>query len=444
MATDLGSIPFTIKPTQNGNSYSSASKPTLDTAQASLAQSQSLVDKYHAEDAAYKQAAQVANAPGTIAKKTVAGTVGTLLNGPVKALRSGAQAVGEMFGANFDPNQTYTDFSGTPQKTLQGEVYSGDKSVGQATGEFALDTASILPTAKIGGLGVKAAEKAPGVLSKLVPSVVTDYLAKRAEKKLTQTAVQALTPKMTARETEEAVARGLGTVKGGKAAVDMTKDKNFMEMVGATRDLVKGKSAIEDTNAVRSALKSEATDLENKVKVVQQPVSSKGVKTWLDSIQKPIEIESDASQSKKFDLTKSTLMKIVDKNLGENSNVGSLLKSRKEFDDLVQKEFPNLYDRENAPFRNAVKSMRDALNNDIEANLPDGFGYKESLKKQRMFYDAIDNLSSQAPKEIKGTATWGQRHPVLKNVGYGVGAYGALEANKVLKDNTGVGVPTPF
>jgi len=112
------------------------------------------------------------------------------------------------------------------------------------------------------------------------------------------------------------------------------------------------------------------------------------------------------------------------------------LKSRKEFDALVEKEFPTLYDRENAPMRSSVKAMRDALNNSIDANLPKGFGYKDSLRKQSLMYDAIDNIAGKSSEETKTTGI-GRIGSAIKKHPVGTVVTGALTSEGIRKAVTG-------
>lgn len=289
------------------------------------------------------------------------------------------------------------DAAGTLLDTLSAGTY-GAAAKGLKTGELATKIAK--PTAVT--LGEQGAKK---IAKKIGGTTAKDTL-------------KVITPQLSKKETSAALAAGKGSITPILRKTVIAPSQRLKDVATAVQGLVKkGASATKNISSVKSALTDEATKLEKAVDGIKQPVSLKGATTFIDAIKKPIEIEADATQARKFDITKNALSKIITENLEKNPNVASLLKSRKEFDSLVDKEFPTLYDKTNSAFRSAVKAMRDGLNDAIEANLPDGFGYKESLKKQSLYYDAIDNIAEKSSEEV-GTNKIGRignaikKHPV--------------------------------
>lgn len=268
--------------------------------------------------------------------------------------------------------------------------------------------------------------------------VVSGLAAKTAEKKATQTAIKALTPKMTSGELEAAGAAGKGVVpKIGAPGINMAKDPGFMKMVDATKGLIKGKSAIQDINSVRGALTTEAEALKSKIVASGKDIiyPFKELASKIADSEEPISLKGTQFE-KQIAPLKQAAIQIAQKNGG---TISSLFDTRKEFDALVDKTWPNLWDKENAPMRNAVTAVRNTMNDFIEQNLPDA-GYKSSLDTQSNFYRAIDNLSTKVPDEIKGNATWAQRHPIITGAAKGA-AYlaGADALNQTAKD---LGLPS--
>lgn len=248
-------------------------------------------------------------------------------------------------------------------------------------------------TGALGGIVRGVSEKALGALG--VKSAET--IAKEAEQK-SKDALEVVSPKLTASEKEEAVASGRGKKTGLLGNIKIEADKKTKEAANAVEGIVKkGKPMVENINAVRSAISDEATSLKAKIASVDHPYTFKELNSKLASLDKPISIKSDSTLSKQFDLARDAFMKIAKEKGG---TVSSLLDARKSFDDLVQKEFPNLYDRENAPMRNAITSMRSAVNDFISDNLPKGSGYQDSLDKQSAMYNAIDNMATKGKEEI--------------------------------------------
>lgn len=396
--------------------------------------------------------ADQANSAGGIIGETARGTMSALGNSAVKFLGSAVRApidiVRGLFGKapiqggikDFSGNEMssiQSDFQGNADKITRGDQNAPTplQATGQAVGDTVSGAGDVLGAESL----AKGAIKGLGALADTkVGQSVTSAVANTLEKNASKQALKVVTPELTTRETETALAQGRGRPGGLFTKASIAPDKNLTEIADVTKNIVnKGSSDIQNINNVRNAIGKEADTLATKVQSIKQPVSETGVKTWLDNVEKPIEIESDATQSRKFDLTRQRMMDIVTKNLKENPTVSSLLKSRKEFDALVQREFPTIYDRTNAAWRTSVTSMRNAMNDAIEANLPDGLGYKESLKKQRLMYQAIDNISSKASSEV-GTSKAGRAiqavkdHPIISTAG-------AIGADKLLKKTTGIG-----
>lgn len=287
-----------------------------------------------------------------------------------------------------------------------------------------------------------AEDTAIGAGTGAVGGAVLGAVGGKIGQKITQTsedrALEIISPKLTSTEKEAAVTSGRTKTSGLFNSIKVTPDKQTKEAAKVVADIVKpNKTLSENVNLVRGAISEEANALKQKIGTVNHPYTFKELNSKLASVDKPISIKSDATLSKQFDLVRQAFMDIAKKNGGD---VSSLLDSRKEFDQLVDKEFPNLYDRENAPMRNAITSIRNEVNNFIEDNLPNDVSYKDSLKKQSLMYHAIDNMGTKAKDEV-GTNSlnrFSKRNPAFtKGAGYvgyataaGIGVGGAVEAGK--------------
>lgn len=135
---------------------------------------------------------------------------------------------------------------------------------------------------------------------------------------------------------------------------------------------------------------------------------------------------------------KDAALKIAQDNGGK---IADLFPARKEFDALVEKIYPNLYDKEYTPIRNAVQAIRSTMTDFTEKYLPDEVGLKQSLKAQSNLLTAIDNMSekiaSGVEKEI-GTSRIGRvlkAHPNLtKAGGYAIGGAATVLGAEQLKN----------
>ncbi len=150
----------------------------------------------------------------------------------------------------------------------------------------------------------------------------------------------------------------------------------------------------------------------------------------MKAIEPPIQIRADNTQLRQYQIAQQSALKLAQDNGGK---ISGLFKARKEFDALVEKEFPTLYDRENAPMRQAITDIRKVMNETIEQSLKGrGVDYSGSLKEQMYLYDAREALASKAYNEL-GTNSLqrlGQQYPgvtgALNKAGLvGLGAGGA-------------------
>ena len=135
----------------------------------------------------------------------------------------------------------------------------------------------------------------------------------------------------------------------------------------------------------------------------------------MNGLEPSIAIKSDSILQNQFNLAKEAALKIAKEKGG---TISSLFDARKAFDDLVAKQFPNLYDRLNTPMRDAITSMRRAMNDFIAEKLPAGSGFIDSLKIQSRLFDAIDNMAPKAFNEIGSTrfSRFAGNHPVISNL----------------------------
>lgn len=155
----------------------------------------------------------------------------------------------------------------------------------------------------------------------------------------------------------------------------------------------------------------------------------------IDGVDMPFAIKSDQVLERQFNLAREAALKIAQ---DKGGTISSLFDARKEFDQLVEKQFPTLYDRANAPMRDAITGVRNAMNDFIEHHLPAGNGFKQSLQQQSRLFRAIENMAPKATKEIGSNrfSRFAGRHPKSSGLlktgakyaagGVGLGAVGHL------------------
>lgn len=346
---------------------------------------------------------------GTALKDVAIGAGKSLIRG-TRDVASGIQSLGKgtagLFGV--DTSNSNDEISSIDNNTPEGAQVNDElqsKSRGEQVGG-ALET--------VGELGAGLVTKGPEALTK-----ATQAYDAYKEAKVGKDALEVVTPKLSKLDTEKALAEGRGETKGILRKTAIAPDKRLLEVADATKGIVKkGASGADNINAVKTALNNEAESLKSQIKSVDHPYSFKELNAKLSNIEEPISLKGTPFE-KQIGAVKQAAMDIAKKKGG---NISSLLDSRKEFDALVSKEYPNLYDKENAPMRNAITSIRNAMNDFIEKNLPEGNNYRDSLRKQSLFYDAIDNIAGKSAGEVGGNIITNtiRKYPTATKIGTGI------------------------
>lgn len=207
-------------------------------------------------------------------------------------------------------------------------------------------------------------------------------------------------PSITKGKAGEAVAAGQGTISKGtifdKVGLKYPKLEKAVKLVGDMIDTTKTKT--ENINTLRSGIETESEQLKKDIGNKDHPVTFKNISSRLNKIELPISFKNDKIQSKTLGDITDAFMKITKEKGGK---VSSLLDARKTFDNLVEENFPKLYDSgKPTTAYYAITRVRDEINNIIEEELPSGVGYKNSLQKQSAMYNLIDSMKHDAGEEV--------------------------------------------
>jgi hypothetical protein len=263
---------------------------------------------------------------------------------------------------------------------------------GQSLGEAITPQVSNISSAIIGG----ASPLARGVISKATGSSMRGI-------------VNDVTPEFTSKAGASKVASG-GTSKSFFSGTINTKTDPYTQKIAQTvSDNVPGFDKMgtfsDKVNATRQAVYNMADDLKKSVieNGKDRIYSFKDLSAKLSNVEEPISLKGTPFE-KQIKPIKDAAIAMAKKNGG---TISSLFDTRKEFDQLVNKTYPNLWDKENAPMRNAITSIRNEMNTFIENSLPKEVGYTDSLTKQSQLFDAIDNMAPKAFKEV-GTSRLGR------------------------------------
>lgn len=298
-------------------------------------------------------------------------------------------------------------------KTFQAEA--GKRADEIIEGNKPLFTA-LTPFAEVPLAGAEAIGVGKG--GKQIVDKSLSFLKNRQNVKQIKNALAVTKPELSTKEQVKAFEQGRGYKSLFKRKVDVTASDRDLDVAEAAAGIVKKgdnefkniarlKGAIqESTDKVRAGLgnsdaiwnKNELTSAIRKVKI-------------------PITVKSDRTLSNQALNLEKALLELAEQQ--DKKTVG-LLDLRQKFDDLINKEFPNLYDKELTPMRLYIRQLRQSVNQLTESKLPDGTlpdGTKllDEWRRASLLIEATENIAEKAPK-VGTTAVkrFGQRHPFIK------------------------------
>lgn len=300
---------------------------------------------------------------------------------------------------NFQPQQ-YTgpdipttgkvlaDTAGTAADLLSAGTYGAAKTGAMRSGELAVKATPSV---------VSVAEKGADAIGNKLAQVEAKSAAATAAKD-TSKIVDLVSPKLNARQTAEALASRGGTKSGILGTLKVNVDPAAKRIADTVKQFVPdfnpSKSLTENINVTKKAVGTLANDLKQKVIETGQDriYSFKELGAQLRGVDKPAMLKA-GGLDRVFNSVTGKAMEIARNNGGK---VSDLFQARKEFDDYVAKEFPNLYSSDTlTPMRIAIKGIRNAMTDFTAEHLPD-IGLRDSLTAQSRLIDAVENMSQKA------------------------------------------------
>jgi len=319
------------------------------------------------------------------------------------------------------------------QAVLEGAVVgaesgalSGFGQKAQEEGSTALDAAKSAITGAVvggtlggvaGGIGARMSEPAKAVAK---------------EKKLTKLVM----PELSKAEKATAVASGKATEKGILRSTEILPTNRERDMVNAVRDVVDtDDSIVNNVNRLREANRAEADALKQSVSQSKAIYNPNELKKALRSVEKPPMLIADAKQASLYKQAEDKFLQFAKE---EGGTPSGLLEARKKFDNWIEDNIPKIWEEQGMrPLHRALRDMRTSANNFLAERLPD-VAFKDSLKKQSLIYEAIDNMSDKAAKDIGTNVVQRitKKYPNAKKVGaaLGTGAAGVAGGYLVGKD----------
>ena len=265
--------------------------------------------------------------------------------------------------------------------------------------ESVVNIASILPAKKIG-------EPITKEIGKLAGKEATKLEVKATEKGLQF--IQDLVSPVKSKAVKEAeVARttekGTGIFK--RSIIEPTiSEKKMAQAVADVPELSSKATYQRNFNAIQKFNIEKAKELESTIKANDFDISTYNIQNKLNEVKSSLAenplITGDAEKT--VDKLIEGFANIIRKNYDEGTQTikgSKLLKSRKEFDNWILEQKPNIFDaKSESALTIANKELRSGINDLLEENAPT-LGIKKSLSKQSSLYRAMDNIQEKAAIE---------------------------------------------
>lgn len=316
--------------------------------------------------------------------------------------------------------------------TLQQAVAPSNPTQAAASGQTQF-TAQLIP----GG----EADEAAGASSAIKGALST------ALKGDTDPVVDAVMPRLTPKVAAEAPTE----TKGLLGKISVTASKYQKAVADAVRPYFNPKATWSaNAQTVDKAISDLADQTETHIAQnnVLRPI--KEVAAKIRNVEEPISLKGTPFE-KQITPLKNAFVKIM---RGNGGDLSGEFQSLRDFDNYVDKTYPTLWDRENAPMRNAVVALRNTVKDDIASHLPKDSPYRDLLDQQSKLFDARDTFREKAALgvptqqgEIGTTALgrWAASHPGLVKTtkgalktGLGIAVGGELLNQTGLLQRTGL------
>lgn len=306
--------------------------------------------------------------------------------------------------------------------------------------ESVVNIASLLPIGKGAQIGAKAVETAAKTGEKLAAKTIAgvgERMAEKAVVKNLDNVLNIVRPELTTAEKAAAIAQKKGTPAGIFKKAEIIPSNREIEIAEAAKTFVNPKKGfIENSNSIKTGIENEAENLITGIKKNDSIFNVSQIESKLNSIERPVAIISEQSLDNAYTRTQQKMIDIIK---GKPKKLSELLQARKEFDIWVEKQFGNLYSTEKwTPMRSAITDMRKEVNNFIASKLKgaEAVKFKKSLKKQNLLFEALDNTSHKATKEVgKSKAQRVLEKPAVKRTlqyvgpaALGAAGYGAVRS----------------
>lgn len=318
--------------------------------------------------------------------------------------------------------------AGLPEVMEKYDEWANAHPEASANLEGVLNIASLFPAERIASTTGKAAIKAGAPVVEKAAGKAALEVEKRAAKQALDKAMDATKPVLSKIETEEAIAAGRG--KKGLFKTVLEPSKEDVRIAETVQDVVKGDNPFDDIQAVKGKIKTTSEDIRKVLAADKSGYNKNQIRSMLQKAkdESRIVFGSDKTQQSAYDAVVDEMMRQVDK---QPQNLEGLWNARQKFDDVIEDKFPGLLGNpagDNVR-RNAVKDVRRALNQFIDAEAPDS-AFAKGMKQMTDMNNAIERISVKSAQSmdkniLERASTAISRHPLVAGaslLGLGAGA----------------------
>lgn len=249
-------------------------------------------------------------------------------------------------------------------------------------------------------------------------------------KKASKETLDIIKPKLTSKQKAAAIEQGRGVKSRIKGEITIKPSKLDKQVAKSVDGIVKSSNdPFKNVSNIRTEIAKIADRVEKGLKNNNAIFNKNQLKTALSSEKEESTILFGGKKSIEdaYDSVVDKFIKIIDK---KPKTISGLLSTRKEFDQVIKKKFPHIFDKiggDNVR-ANAVFDIRNAANKFIADKLPKGNTFRADLFRQSDMFTAAKNISNNAVSLIDTTRVSRgldviKKHPAVSILGAaGIGA----------------------
>lgn len=288
---------------------------------------------------------------------------------------------------------------------LMNKIDANDPALGRdirAVGglaELGLDLAGAkFITKPIRGVTKKTLEAAAPVAKR-----ATTGLEKGLAKQVAEEALDIVTPKLTMKDKQLALAAGRGRTKGFGPfkAIELEPSKFDRQVAKSVEGVVsKSKNTTDNIVAVRNAIKQSDADIKKSLKDFNAIFNENQLRAKLNLAkeQSRIVFGGDKTLENAYDAVIDEMIRNI-----ETFNLTGLFAARQKFDGIIKGKFPNIFGANPGDNvrKNAVFDVRRTVNEFVADTLPDeAVDLKAVLRTESLQFRAIDNMADNVVRIV--------------------------------------------